>query len=54
MYVEACCIYKYFINCSDHSKCETCGWRPEVEAYRKAKLREEFEKEAKKNARKRP
>jgi len=34
------CIYKNYVLCSDHTKCDRCGWAPEVERRRIAESRE--------------
>ena len=34
------CIYKGYVLCSDHTKCDKCGWAPEVERRRIAESRE--------------
>ena len=34
------CIYKNYVLCSDHTKCDKCGWAPEVERRRIAESRE--------------
>lgn len=32
------CVFRRFIDCTFHDKCETCGWNPKVEEERKKKL----------------
>lgn len=46
---EFVCIYNTSIDCFIHTKCETCGWNPEVEAKRKQEILAKMER--KKNAR---
>ena len=45
---KGACIYRHpeAINCEDHSKCDTCGWNPEVERKR---IAEEFRRRVRKN-----
>ena len=39
--METGCIFRWrTIQCKDHTKCETCGWNPSVEAERKRKAAE--------------
>ena len=39
---EADCVYRPGVNCSDRSRCDRCGWNPEIEHRRKVKIRGEI------------
>lgn len=38
------CKYKLYIECFDQKNCKKCGWNPEVEKKRKAKLKKKIAK----------